>query len=366
MKQIVRHDYAVLSDGSSKLLPNGFLPVEANLTRTGIFTYFDMAPDGTVKIQRQLRHPDEVFADDTMASLHGLPATNDHPPVNLLNTDNAKDWIVGWQADTPIRVQLDDVAIESPDYIRTKIVFFDRKTIDQIQTGKKREISLGYTCLLDETPGVFNGQPYDAVQRQIRYNHLSLVDKARGGSACRIIQDSQAELHALCDGISNFEEKAMDQHQVVNTDAEELKTLRDAHERLKAERDELSEKLKVAQFHDADSFVSAVKRRVGLEIKAQQILGPKVALADSTEREIMEQVIKTIRPELDLSGRSDEYVAARFEIACEDAMRPSQPRRTETAMSKAVIGDSGEDSWQTVYAKSRAKMQEQARNAYKA
>jgi hypothetical protein len=156
----------------------------------------------------------------------------------------------------------------------------------------------------------------------------------------------------------------MDQ-QVVNTDAEELKTLRDAHERLKAERDELSEKLKVAQFHDADSFASAVKKRVGLELKAQQILGPKVSLADSTEREIMEQVIKTIRPELDLSGRSDEYVAARFEIACEDAMRPSQPKRVEAAMAKAVT-DTAEDSWQTVYAKSRAKMQETARNAYKA
>jgi hypothetical protein len=35
-------------------------------------------------------------------------------------------------------------------------------------------------------------------------------------------------------------------------------------------------------------------------------------------------------------------------------------------MSKAVVGDNAEDSWQTVYAKARAKMQEEARNAYKA
>lgn len=49
-----------------------------------------------------------------------------------------------------------------------------------------RELSLGYSLDLDETPGVWNGQPYDAIQRNIRINHLALVEKARAGEQARL------------------------------------------------------------------------------------------------------------------------------------------------------------------------------------
>jgi hypothetical protein len=51
----------------------------------------------------------------------------------------------------------------------------------------KRELSLGYYAKIDWTPGETpKGEAYDGVQRDIRINHLAVVDSARAGPTCRI------------------------------------------------------------------------------------------------------------------------------------------------------------------------------------
>lgn len=45
----------------------------------------------------------------------------------------------------------------------------------------------------DETPGVWNGQPYDAIQRNIQINHLALVEKARAGEQARLNIDGEEQ-----------------------------------------------------------------------------------------------------------------------------------------------------------------------------
>ena len=57
---------------------------------------------------------------------------------------------------------------------------------DSLKKYKMRELSCGYNLRLDETPGVWEGQPYDAIQRDIEINHLALVDKARAGEQARL------------------------------------------------------------------------------------------------------------------------------------------------------------------------------------
>lgn len=54
-------------------------------------------------------------------------------------------------------------------------------TLDALIQAGKRELSLGYRCIYDWTAGVFEGQPYDVVQRKIRGNHLALVREGRMG-----------------------------------------------------------------------------------------------------------------------------------------------------------------------------------------
>ena len=54
-------------------------------------------------------------------------------------------------------------------------------TLDALIGAGKRELSAGYRCKYELTPGVWNGQAYDAVQRKIRGNHLASVAEGRMG-----------------------------------------------------------------------------------------------------------------------------------------------------------------------------------------
>jgi hypothetical protein len=54
-----------------------------------------------------------------------------------------------------------------------------------------RELSLGYDLVLDETPGEWNGQPYDAIQTGIVINHLAIVREARAGEEARLNIDGK-------------------------------------------------------------------------------------------------------------------------------------------------------------------------------
>jgi hypothetical protein len=57
----------------------------------------------------------------------------------------------------------------------------------------KRELSCGYRCTYDWTPGVWNGEAYDCVQRNIRGNHLALVKNGRMGPEVAVLDHSDAD-----------------------------------------------------------------------------------------------------------------------------------------------------------------------------
>jgi hypothetical protein len=70
------------------------------------------------------------------------------------------------------------------------LILKDAKGIGQVESGK-RELSAGYTCELDWTPGTTaDGHAFDASQRKIKINHLAIVDAARAGSKARIGDDA--------------------------------------------------------------------------------------------------------------------------------------------------------------------------------
>lgn len=343
----------------------GFLKVMANLTRTGIFTYFEKSPDGTIKIIRQLRLPEEVFSEASMASLEGLPATNMHPS-ELVNTANANDYVVGMTSDTPKKVLLPvSNGDESEEYVQQKVTFFDSDTIQEIKDGKKLEMSLGYTCFLDEQAGEWKGQKYDCIQREIRYNHLALVERGRAGPMARVLtdsKDSESELNFVCDGIEFYnEDKKGDMMKVIIVDGKEYKASEELasavskmqegfaelsknldaekseNEKLQAKVDEYGEKLKeVKDEAGKEEFAKAVAARVSLEKKAEKFLG-EVKLDGLSDIEVKKEVIKKLRPETKLDDKSDAYVEARFDVAIEDGEKPA-PKSVEK-LGKSIKKD---------------------------
>ena len=168
-----RFDSIPLSD--TYFTPEGYLIDNPILTRVGIFEYHN--PDGTIR--RELRLPEEVFAAESLASYKGKPVILTHE-AGLVDVDNVQQEHIG---------TILSEGIQDGDNVRAQIVIHDAESLDY----GLRELSLEYTQTPDETPGVWNGQPYDAIQRNIQINHLALVEKARAGEQARLNIDGEEQ-----------------------------------------------------------------------------------------------------------------------------------------------------------------------------
>lgn len=173
-------DAAPLDAETVRRTRDGYLVADAKIARIGIQNYSagelgltDRNPGDVIRVYRG---EDEVFSTDSMATLAHRPVTVDHP-AEMVTAKNWKKYAVG---DTG-----GDVARDG-DFIRVPLKVMDQRGIDAIEGGK-RELSVGYFCDLDFTPGVSpKGEAYDARQTGITGNHLAICTRARAGSSCRI------------------------------------------------------------------------------------------------------------------------------------------------------------------------------------
>lgn len=171
--------------GRRRYTDEGYLIVPARIARTGIQEYraFELGlNDGDpMRIVRIYRAPDEVFSPEAMASFDGKPITNNHPE-EFVDASNWKALSVGFAR----KVARDG------DYLTAELIVTDKAAIDLIAGGKV-ELSNGYTADYDWAPGTTpSGEAYDAQQKNIRGNHVAIVDAARCGPACRV-SDSPTE-----------------------------------------------------------------------------------------------------------------------------------------------------------------------------
>lgn len=187
MEPVQRYDFATIA-GKPTRTPQGYLKIDANLTRTGVLLYRNA--DGSVR--RELRLPDEVFNGDSMQSLGLAPVTDLHPPEGLVNLDNTQELRRGTVSEN---------VGNDGKFLQAQVVIDSKELIKKIEKGDRRELSPGYTCNLDETPGEWNGERYDAIQRNIVYNHLAVGPKGwgRSGSEVSLKMDS---------GLVSYESKA--------------------------------------------------------------------------------------------------------------------------------------------------------------
>ena len=151
----------------------GYLIDHPIVTSVGIFEYKN--PDGSIR--RELRPPEQVFDGVSLQSYKGKPVIITHAAEHI-DKDNT-DEIIG--------------TILSDGYrdggnVRAEIIIHDT---DAMKKSRLRELSLGYNLEIDETPGEWNGQPYDAIQTNIVINHLALVRKARAGEQARLNLDGK-------------------------------------------------------------------------------------------------------------------------------------------------------------------------------
>lgn len=152
----------------------GYLIDHPVVTRIGIFEYHN--PDGSVR--KEFRPPEEVFNPDSLASYAGKPVIVTHD-AGYVTKDNVTDEEIG---------TILEPGYQDGDKVRAKIVIHD---VDSMKESGLKELSLGYNLDIDNTPGEYQGEHYDAVQRNIRINHLALVAEARAGDSARLNIDGK-------------------------------------------------------------------------------------------------------------------------------------------------------------------------------
>lgn len=348
---------------------DGYLVTTARSVRTGIQLYAGQEvgrPD--LAVVRVYRDAAEVFAPDSLQSFSHAPVTINHPD-EAVTADNWKELSAG---------EVSTAAKQDGDWIMLPLILKDKKAIEAVEQGK-RELSAGYTCSLDWTPGTTaDGQSYDAQQRDIKINHLALVDRARAGSQARIGDGASW-------GISPFSSQTADERkspmadtlrkvlvdglQVETTDAgataieklmkdlassaAKLTDAETAHAAVvKAKDAELAKKdaeidaLK-GKVLDGAALDAAVQARGDLIAKAKAI-APEVKTDGLSDAAIRKAVVVAKLGDA-VKDKPEAYIDVRFDILAEDAAGNEQLRGALTNLKPINSNDAAaqyEDSRQ--------------------
>ena len=364
MKTVSRFDVGELRASVNE---DGYLEDVPVVGRVGIQLYRN--PDGSVR--RELRPPEEVFNTDSLASFKGKPITLGHP--GAVNSRNSRKHQVGTML---------DVGRKDGSNVAVPIIIHADEAISQAKSGRARQLSLGYRLDLEERRGWFNRktqevvfredesekfpdgyisaywEEFDAVQRNIRINHLALVSKARAGDVATLNLDGDEEI-TLDDDDNQPKGKTMQKLRLDNgleydaspevvvafnalkQDAEDantklseaqttISTITAERDTLKADAAEFENKLKQAR-EDAEK---TIKARTELEAKAEKH-GIKFDGLDDIA--VKKAVVAKLKPSIKLDGKDDTYINVAFDMAIESA--PMEQQRKIVNQDKAQTRD---------------------------
>lgn len=162
---------------------NGFWLIPDNpMTKIGVFPYLgrqisaELEPD---RIYQVLRPEEELTKQETLESLKLIPLINDHTMIGTqAGMKPAEE--VGVEGTTGTNVKV------SGRLLTNDLKCYTENIKELISSGKK-DLSMGYRCRYELSEGEFEGQHYDAIQRDIIFNHIALVDEGRMGSDVRVM-----------------------------------------------------------------------------------------------------------------------------------------------------------------------------------
>jgi hypothetical protein len=356
-----RLDFIPFTPRQSERLPEGYLRADAIVARTGIQTYLDT--DG--RAVREYRPESEVANPDSLATFGGQVVTDGHPK-DRVDAANSRELQRGFT---------DSTVVYDKGFVKVAITLTDAQVIDRAESGNAVELSAGYSVDIDPTPGVTpNGESYDRVQRNIRVNHVAVVERGRAGPMAKLYLDSEDTLIQIEDPTMPEEPATYTpdpsvvepdpapaaviepQPEEVVTDAMPQKLMADMVDMLKAQNKDMAKQLKdMREKYDAmmqrmsgmksDSDIETeiqerVKARVKLINDAHPILGSQLNL-DAADRDIQIEVIRKVTPDWDPKDRSDAYIAGRFEGVLESMQAQSSTGDLRSAVDAAARSDAG-------------------------
>jgi hypothetical protein len=256
---------------------NGYVFVNKRpISKVGIFEYLgsSIGAEDPNRIYKVYRPAEELSNKETIDSFKLLPFIDDH---EMLGTDATPAEEKGIQGTTGEDVYFDH------DTLYGNFKIYSNSLNNSIENGKK-DVSLGYKCKYKFETGSFNGEVYDAIQTDLRGNHIALVDNGRMGKEV-----------SVCDSaIITFDNNDITTGEIPIMNDELLKALEEMMKPIMEKINELSEKIDSKEVIEEetedeckeveDSEVNEEKKAVDIEEEkkamAQDAMDAKIALKE--------------------------------------------------------------------------------------
>jgi hypothetical protein len=325
---IERRDFVRQKIGSVKRTDEGYLTGIAPIAKVGVMSYYL----GKGQTRREYLPPETLFAPAAMDSLKLKPITDSHPD-KMLDAQTAKVGKIGFTGETVSR---------SDSFLTTSLVITDSDAIKHVDSGR-RQLSPGYVCHLLMQGGEIDGEKYDAIQIGRRYNHVAICDVARGGAELSLNLDSLDGTNASELRLTNKKLPTLTRKELVMTykidgieyeaapevvnhiarldskmvemsgkvDATKLEM-----DKVKGERDQLKAKVDTLEKRDIRADVA---ERLSIETIARKVIDAKeldnALKLDNAGLKVA--VVKAKSPNVNLDGKSAEYVNGHFDVIAE-------------------------------------------------
>lgn len=318
--RILVTDRGGFQESSRVKLENGFLKVSGRAARSGVYQYLaselgitDRDPNDIVNVYRP---PQEVFKPESLDSYNGVDVTDDHP-TEMVNSKTFKQVSVG---------HVTSSASQDGDFVSVDMIIKDQDAIDKIESGKV-QLSPGYYAEYIKKSGTAEGLNYEYEQADIIVNHVSLVDRGRGGSQVKLFDNQKGgDMPTLTIDGATIElqdaasvalvRKALDEANKKAEDAEEeAKEAKDEAEKMKAEKDKADEDMEKEK-EAKDKALDALSVYVSKEVvdSAKKIAGDKFTCDSKDPLEIKRSALSIVRPKVDWADKSNLYVEAAYDM----------------------------------------------------
>lgn len=273
---------------------NGYLYVDKSpILRSGILEYYgsELLPEGADTVDGVKVDPDKIYKvfipeeeiRKGAETFKMIPITDDHTWLGD-DGEDAKDYQVGMTGE--------NVYVED-GFLYVPLKFTGKDIVDEVESHEKEELSSSYYNRFEKS----KNSEYDFIARDIKGNHLALVDKGRCGSAVRVLNSEK--------GVNKMAVKAKIANEAI----------------LKLDGKEIN----LDQFFEEE----ADEREEGEDIHEDSIS------ENEDKREIIREIMAVAgKADSDFEGGEDEKVHTIAELAEKLAYKPSEESESDNACSK--------------------------------
>lgn len=339
----------VTPDISQRVITDeGFLRVPARVARVGVQKYLacelgldkhpsykdKFKPSDVVGIYRDAA---EVFDDKSLETYQTADITNSHPS-DLVNAETYKQHTVGHSLSK---------GVKDGDYVKVDLIIKDAEAIKEVSSGKV-EVSAGYKADYEEQQGTYDGESYDFVQKNIRINHIAIVDAGRAGSNVKLFDAKAGEktmmkvtldsktVIELEDAQASLVQKTIDELNEKVKTAQESKDEAEAKaEAEKAKADKATEDMEEMKKETSDEAIKARIDEIFAVTKDAKAIAGDAFVCDSMDKQVIKvEALKVARPSVDWSTKDASYVNAAFDLQKESGKPTTDAAITADLMKK--------------------------------